>query len=219
MSDDRTMPWARLLFAGFFLLLAGADATRARARDMAGQYQGVAMEIAAALDLREDGRFDYGLSYGALDETASGRWRQEGERIVLDSDPFVPPSLLLASIEPRTGGLEILLDLPDGLSRQYFSAEIAFRNGEAQEFQLGDDGLTLDPNPANPPAALRLLLPLFELASDTVRLEDGEGWLVRMTFEPNDLGKADFADTSLDIEGETLLLERHGRRIRFERVK
>ncbi len=48
-----------------------------------GFYIGNQSEVAAAIELEPDGRFAYALDYGAVSETAEGRWRLDGERVVL----------------------------------------------------------------------------------------------------------------------------------------
>jgi len=55
---------------------------------LAGHYylRGVG-EAGSELRLRADGRFDWFLSYGALDQTAQGRWRRQGDRLWLENQP------------------------------------------------------------------------------------------------------------------------------------
>lgn len=75
--------------APFFLLPALAVAvTPALAADQhpasfVGVYDGGQMEMAAGLELSRDGRFRYGLSYGALDEAASGTWSVTADTVTL----------------------------------------------------------------------------------------------------------------------------------------
>ncbi len=49
-------------------------------------YDGHQMEIAAALELTDNGRFRYALSYGALDEEAQGRWRFDDGNVRLTTE-------------------------------------------------------------------------------------------------------------------------------------
>src|SRR5689334_2473001 len=51
-----------------------AGPVTAQLASLVGTYNGGQMEMVAGLQLRADGRFNYALSYGALDETATGRW-------------------------------------------------------------------------------------------------------------------------------------------------
>lgn len=60
------------------LMLALADAAT-----LPGFYIGNQAEMAAAIELEPDGRFAFALDYGAVSETAEGRWRMEGETVVL----------------------------------------------------------------------------------------------------------------------------------------
>ena len=71
---------------------------------LAGEYDGGQTEMAAGLQLSKDGQFRYGLSYGALDEAASGSWEASGDTVILtvqqyqssdpDSDGKFGPSVL-----------------------------------------------------------------------------------------------------------------------------
>ena len=59
------------------LLLALADVT--------GFYASSQHEVAAAIELEADGKFDYSLDYGAVSEFAEGTWTNEGGTIYLTS--------------------------------------------------------------------------------------------------------------------------------------
>lgn len=76
------------------LMLTAADAPAQPALSASeskwvGVYDGGQMELAAALDLRADGQFQFALSYGALDEAAEGKWRLEGDHIDLEPVRYV----------------------------------------------------------------------------------------------------------------------------------
>ena len=60
------------------LLLAVADPSPA-----AGFYRSNQMEVGAALQLDDDGRFLYQLDYGAVSESAEGNWTSDGRSIFL----------------------------------------------------------------------------------------------------------------------------------------
>jgi hypothetical protein len=185
---------------------------------LAGDYDGHAMELAAGLRLEANGRFRYGLSYGALDEEAQGRWESDGGAVYLTSDPITPPRFTLVGESPAPAGeFRIALDVPNGISRQYFDVQVVLADGQTMQRQLGDDGLTLRLEPGQKVASLRLLLPVFDLESDRFALTAGTASEARVRFEPNDLGKVGFAHERLPIEGGALLLQRHDRTIRFRR--
>ena len=215
---------AHLALALSALLLAAAAtvATPATAQpaSLVGSYDGRQMEMAAGLELRGDGRFRYGLAYGALDEAAAGRWTARGDQVLLTSDPVTAPRFVLVS-QGRTadGVLLVSLDAPQGMSRQYFDVLVLKANGQAERKQLSEDGLSSPFTRDNPPSSIRMLFPVFQVIGDPVRLDPSSGYAVRFRFEPNDLGKVAFQATPLKVVNGELLLDRHGRTIRFKRSK
>ena len=60
------------------LLLAAADPA-----PPSGFYRSNQMEVGAALQLDDDGHFQYQLDYGAVSETAEGNWTSDGSSIFL----------------------------------------------------------------------------------------------------------------------------------------
>jgi hypothetical protein len=229
VSGGRILPRLQLLgFAGTALAIfaliafgpAAAGAAGGQASSFVGTYDGHQTEVAAGLELKPDGRFHYALSYGALDEEAQGKWTVRDGAVLLTSDHVVPPRFVLVSqTKGPEGALKIDLDAPKGLSQQYFSALIATKDGKAQVEQFSDDGLSWSFTNDNPPIAIRVGLPVFEVASDPLKLDPSAGFSLHYRFEPNDLGKADFEATPLKVVDGELLLERHGLKLRFKRVK
>jgi hypothetical protein len=68
------------------LLPVGASAACAPA-DPSLAGHGV-MEVGSELLLKADGRFEYMLAYGALDELASGCWTRKGGVVALNAQKF-----------------------------------------------------------------------------------------------------------------------------------
>jgi len=204
------------------LVLASALAAPAAAQptSLVGTYDGGQMEIAAGLELRADHRFRYALSYGALDEEAAGTWTVSGSQVLFTSDPVVAPRFVLVSRSGSAAGvLQIGLDVPKGVSRQYFDAVITSTDGQTQRKQLSDDGLSWRFTSANVPTSVRMLLPVFSIVSEPIQVDPSSGYSLRLRFEPNDLGKVAFQATPLKIVNGELLLDRHGRTIRFKRSR
>jgi hypothetical protein len=69
-----------------FVLLSAVIALSARGEDVAAHYvlRGVT-EVGSELLLKSDGTFEYILAYGAADYWAKGTWRQENNRVFLNS--------------------------------------------------------------------------------------------------------------------------------------
>lgn len=192
-----------------------ARAAPANERDracLAGAYEGGATEIAAGLYLHGDGRYDFALVYGALDEESAGEWTADRDAVYLTSDAYVPPRIALAGYRAEPGrAFTFLLDLPAGASRQYFDVEVQQEDGQLATHQMSEDGLVLNPGEGERPVAVRLLFPLLDLASPAQVIQPGSGAQVRFRFEPNDAGKVSFERERLPRVEGGLRFERHGR--------
>jgi hypothetical protein len=192
----------------------------AQPASLVGIYDGHQMEMAAGLELRADGRFRYALSYGALNEEAAGKWTISGNRVLLTSDPLRAPRFVLVSRGKGVDGLlQVNVEVPNGLSRQYFDALITKTNGETERKQLAETGLSLPFTRDTAPTGIRMLFAVYGVASEPLKLDSNSGYAVRFRFEPNDLGKVDFQATPLTIVNGDLLLDRHGRTIKFKRTR
>jgi hypothetical protein len=66
------------------MLLAFADAS-----PVSGFYRSNQMEIGAAIQLDDDGRFQYQLDYGAVSESAEGNWSSDGQSVYLTATRMV----------------------------------------------------------------------------------------------------------------------------------
>lgn len=201
------------------LMVLAADVADPHPAALVGAYDGGQMKMTVALTLDADGRFHYALSYGALDEEAEGVWAADGDRVLLTSDPVTPPRFVL--VNQRQGPadqLQVTLDTPRGMSPRYFDAAIAFAHGRAIKSRLGDDGLAILFEPADPPVQVRFELGVFALTGAPIAIDPAKGYVLALRFEANDLGKADFRGTPLRLEGSALLFQRYGRTITFRRV-
>lgn len=201
------------------LLLLAAAMNDPHPGALVGQYDGGQMEMAAGLELSADGRFRYGLSYGALDEQAAGTWRAEGKRVLLDSDPVKAPHFsLIGQAAAPAGTVRVSLAVPEGMDPQYFRAVVLFEDGATDGGQLSVDGLSLPLQPGQRPASVRIALRIFDIVSDPIPVDIAKGLDLSFRFEPNDLGQVDFRDTVLEEDGGQLTLNRYDRLIRFRRA-
>ena len=67
------------------MMLALLLAALAAPADLSGFYASSQMEVAAAIDLEADGKFEYSLDYGAASEVAEGTWTSDGTTVYLTS--------------------------------------------------------------------------------------------------------------------------------------
>src|SRR3546814_12594859 len=85
------------------LLSAALIATPAAAQDspFVGEYSlAEGPDVGGGLLIRSDGRFQYMLAAGALDERAEGRWEMRGETICLTTEPK-PAQPAMSKGKPR----------------------------------------------------------------------------------------------------------------------
>src|SRR6185369_15126081 len=159
-------------------LAAAAASLPAPAQKLVGVYDGHQMEMAVGLELKADGRFEYGLSYGALDEQAEGHWTVSGDKVVLTSDPVTAPRLIfLGQRAAPAGSFQISLDVPKGMSAQYFHGMFVTAKGHGDEEQLRDEeprDWVIDK--ADPPIKAAVSLPMFSLQSDPVAIDPAKGY-------------------------------------------
>lgn len=205
-------------FLTFLMAMIVSPAFAQHPASLVGHYDGHQMEMGAELVLTADGRFHYGLVYGALDEEAIGTWVQQGDHVLLTSDPVTPPRFVFLGQKPAPAGtFRLSLDAPQGMSLQYFVAMLTFAHHGPQGGQLTDDGVSVPIDAKDPPVTAGLFLPMYEVKTDPVSIDPAKGYWLSFRFEPNDLGKADFRSAPLALDKGDLLLERFGRSIRFHR--
>ena len=65
------------------MFVAAIFLAAAQPQPLAGFYRSNQMEIGAALQLDDDGHFQYQLDYGAVSESAEGSWSSDGKAVYL----------------------------------------------------------------------------------------------------------------------------------------
>jgi hypothetical protein len=199
------------------LLLAGA--APAEAQPVAGLYRIDQMEMGGGLELRPDGRFRYALEYGAVSEEGEGKWRLDGNAVLLTSDPMPKaPDFKVVRDDPAPKGeLTVTLE-PPGFGNMGDRVEILFtapRKGfpDIYHLDLDEDGhSTL---PTDVPVIIIPQVPVYGNLGTGIELSPDRGHKLLLRFLPNDLGKARFDGERLEREGETLTFHRYEAKIVF----
>lgn len=204
----------RRWLAAAFLVAAPAVAQA----PLAGDYDGGQREMAARLRLLPDGRFQFALSYGALDEVAKGRWVERDGRVLLTTEPApkAPRFAVVSDTPSKDGRVYASLADPDLLQGSPLTMVVTYEGADRPVFVEADETGLVPLDPARKPLAIVPDLPVFPLPLDAHPLTPG-GHRIVFRFEPNDFGVAAFADEPLELDGGDLLMRRHDRLIRFER--
>jgi hypothetical protein len=207
------------LFLALLPLLAGfaPPAPAGAPSDIAGGYFTSQAEVASELMLKPDGRFQWYLTYGALDESAEGRWQREGDRVLLTTEPAVkPPRFTLDSAIPTPEkALKVRVAGPDGKPIGRIDVALIDADGSAVTAVTDEGGYATLERPKGKPKAVKLGIAVFGVVSDAFPVDPGKGNLLLFRFEPNDLGRADFKAEALRIEDGVLVLDRWGMALKY----
>jgi hypothetical protein len=175
------------------------------------------------IELRADGHFRYGLSEGALDEGAEGRWLRDGPALRLYTEPRpTAPALRLTSQSPTGPSPEddaafaIRVNGPSGGGIAGVDFRVEFDTGDPLTGYTQDYGWSTGSLDGRTPRWIQLHEPINGILSERLAIAPGTRTL-SFVLEPNDLGIADFNGTIVTLATDTLTLyhrlgERHYRR-------
>lgn len=204
------------------LLLIGAPAPShaPTASKLAGLYETHQMEMGGGLELKRNGRFRYGLSYGAVDEEAEGTWTFDGKVVHLTSSPMPkPPSFELVHDDPAPKG-ELYMTLEDPGFEWGHPLEAMATPDMKSGFEVSaDDSGRVDLAGKPAIAAIAPRMPVYGSTGDIFQLSPERGHRLVFRFHRNDLGKVAFRNEKLELNGSGLTLVRYDTDIRFIRVR
>ena len=196
-------------------LLAAAPA----APDPVGSYRlREGPDVVSELVIRRDGRFDYGLIAGALDEVASGRWRRVGNEIRLTTVPKPVPSAFALGAATKTKETPLLLHVtwPGGRDAAGTDLLIEFDTGPPlRTYVGGPDGWQMPDGETRRPVAVTLALAMFGFNSPRFPIDTAKANELTFVITPNDLGRVHFEDLPLEIAPGKLVMRRGGARLTY----
>lgn len=176
------------------------------------------MEMAGGLELSPNGHFRYALEYGAASEQGEGKWRRDGDSVLLTSDPMpISPRFEVVKDKPLPKGQLIVQLAPPGFGNEVYRLRALIRlKGvpELQAVELDEDGRA-DLGSAVPEVLIPRV-PVYGDLGQPIPLSTDRGHKLFLRFVPNDLGKPRFKDERLSREGDTLILDRYDARIIFK---
>ena len=185
----------------------------------AGFYATEIMEVASGLELAPDGRFRWMFTTGALDMSAEGRWRQDGNDVLLDTEPPVTPPRfeLLGAGREDAPALVVRVQDARGRTPEYLDVEAEYESGAPGYAHLDEDAYRFTPAPGRRIVAIRVGSAGFRFWSELYPVP-AEANLMRFRFFPGDLGRADFRGARATIEGDALTLPVLGGPVRYRRL-
>jgi len=197
--------------------LAAASPALADAPSPAGLYAISQMEMGGGLELRPDGTFRYQLDYGAVSESAEGKWSVADGVVRLTSDPMPrPPRFVMVADDPAPRGeLYVSLEDPGFGWGSPFRVAVTFADMDRPQERYADENDKVDLDHAGPALSVAPIMPVYDALYEPYPLSPQTGHRVRFRFEPNDIGQAAFDREPLVREGEALVLMRYDARIVF----
>jgi hypothetical protein len=201
------------------LLLAAPAAATA---SPAGHYVLHVHEAASELILHPNGRFEYALAYGALDEEATGRWRRVGNHVLLTTVPKPVPAAFSAGKTAHIASAPLALHAiwPNGRGIPGMDFRVDFESGAPfVDYINNDEGWQLDPAETRKPVAVTLSFTMYGIESQRFPIDVAKANDLTFILTPNDLGHYDFEETPLDILPGKLVWHRNGHAIEYLRER
>ena len=190
-----------------------AAAGPAVAPGLAGAYrlhQGP--DMASELILKPDGKFDYFLAAGSLDEMSHGTWRAEGKSLRLTTIPKPLPAVFTAGVITTVPDEKMVIHVtvPSGGGIAAVDFTIGFDAGEPITGYTQDYGWSLASDELRAPRWISFSLAIYGITSQRFPIDLAKGNAQTFILNPNDLGTIDFADVQIDIEPRKLIVHRWG---------
>ena len=205
------------------LLAAALIAAPAAAQDspFVGEYSlAEGPDVGGGLLIRNDGRFQYLLAAGALDERAEGRWEARGDTICLTTDPKpVPPAMEKGALIEVEGSVPTLLvTWPNGRGIPGVDFTIGFDSGDPIEDYTQADGWTMPEEDQRIPRWVELREAIYNITAPRFELTEADGGKLRAIIVPNDIGVVDFEGACAEKTERGLTLHRAEGDMRFVRL-
>lgn len=205
------------------LLAAALIAAPAAAQDspFVGEYSlAQGPDVGGGLLIRNDGRFQYMLAAGALDERAEGRWEARGDTVCLTTDPKpVPPTMEKGALIDVDGSVPTLLvTWPNGRGIPGVDFTIGFDSGDPIDDYTQADGWTMPDEDKRIPRWVELREAIYDITAPRFELTETDGGKLRAIIVPNDIGVVDFEDACAEKTDRGVTLHRAEGDMRFVRL-
>lgn len=205
------------------LLAAALVAAPAAAQDspFVGEYSlAEGPDVGGGLLIRNDGRFQYMLAAGALDERAEGRWEVRGDMVCLTTDPKpVPPALEKGALLEVEGSVPTLLvTWPNGEGVAGVDFTIGFDSGDPAEDYTQYYGWTMPVIDKRVPRWIEVREPIYGITAPRFDLAEADGGKLRVIIVPNDIGVVNFEGACAGKTERGLTLHRAEGDMRFVRL-
>lgn len=208
----------RTLLLAFALTTAPADAQES---PFIGEYSlAEGPDVGGGLLIRGDGRFQYMLAAGALDERAEGRWEARGDMVCLTTDPKpVPPAIEKGALLEVDGVVPTLLvTWPNGRGIPGVDFTIGFDSGDPVGDYTQVYGWTMPEDDKRIPRWMEVRESIYDITAPRFELTEADGGKLRAIIVPNDIGVVDFEGACAEKTERGVTLHRVEGEMRFVRL-
>jgi hypothetical protein len=199
---------------------APAPAPAPAADAVSGKYRLAAgPDTAAELVLKPDGKFEYALEAGALDQHAAGRWTRHGDVLVLETlpKPVAPVFRVAPRSAPAADAPTLRVTSPNGHGISGVDFRLGFDTGGPIEDYTQKTGWTLPTDDHRHPRWIELAEPIYGIVSPHYPITDDAPGTLNFVIVPNDIGVVDFSGAEVDVLPGGLLVHRGQMEMRFVR--
>lgn len=200
-------------------LVSGAAA---QTPDLVGEYRVTeGPDVGGGLAIVPDGRFQYGLFAGALDERAEGRWERRADAICLFTQPKPVPPAFERALPVDVDGAQptLLVTWPDGSGVAGVTFTIGFDSGDPIEDYTQDYGWTMPEGDARVPRWIEVREPIYDVRAPRFALGAADAGRLHVRLVPNDLGVVDFDGACVTATDSGVILRRSDGELRFARIR
>lgn len=160
------------------------------------------MEVGSELLLSEDGTFQFALAYGALDLTAEGTWRQEGDTVILNAKAGTEPLFKLHdSASSNDPHVRITIKGPGGDPAERVDVILKTAAGSSHEVtDRKGQAVFQDIRSAQ---SVSFHVPVYDAVGGPFPLDAAHNEF-EFVINPEAIGKVPFRNERLKIQGNTL---------------
>ncbi len=178
-------------------------------------------DVGGGLLIRNDGRFQYRLAAGALDERAEGRWEKRGDMVCLTTDPKpVPPAMEKGALLEIDGAVPTLLvTWPNGRGIPGVDFTIGFDSGDPVEDYTQVYGWTMPADDKRVPRWIEVRESIYDITAPRFELTEADGGKLRAIIVPNDIGVVNFDGACAEKTERGVTLHRTEGEMRFVRLR
>lgn len=178
-------------------------------------------DVAGELILKDDGRFQYALIAGALDEMAEGKWVAADGKVRLYTEPKPKPPVFSPGAQSATkeGPFKLLVTWPKGDGIAGVDFTIGFDSGSPISDYTQYYGWTMPADEKRIPRWIELVEPIHGIVSPRFAIDLAKGNALTFVLTPNDLGVVDFDGTEAERVGDRLVVHRRLGDMTFVRRK